>query len=74
MHTSEKEIDTSTCLISGKPTAYFNWSNKTPLTLKKLFKLINELAGRKDQNPLPTAKSDKDIAEEFAQFSFNKIE
>ena len=41
---------------------------------KKLFKLINELAGNKDQNLLPEAKSDKDLAEEFAQFFLNKIE
>ena len=74
MHTSAKEIDVSTCLNSRKPIAYINWSNKTPLTLKKLFKLINELAGNKDQNPLPVAKSDKDLAEEFAQFFLNKIE
>ena len=41
---------------------------------KKLFKLINELTGNKDHNPLPTAKLDKDLAEEFAQFFLNKIE
>ena len=41
---------------------------------KKLFKLINKLAGNKDQIPLPEAKSDKDLAEEFAQFFFSKIE
>ena len=28
----------------------------------------------KDQNPLPEAKSDKDLAEEFAQFFLNKTE
>ena len=41
---------------------------------KKLFKLINELAGNKEQNPLPEAKSNKDLAEEFVQFFLNKIE
>ena len=41
---------------------------------KKLFNLINELTGNKDHNPLPTAKLDKDLAEEFAQFFINKIE
>ena len=40
---------------------------------KKLFKLVNEITGNKDQNPLSEAKSDKDLADEFAQF-FNKIE
>ena len=50
MHLSMKEIDTSTCLNSRKPTAYINWSNKTPLTLN-LFKLINGLAGKKTRIP-----------------------
>ena len=39
---------------------------------KKILKLINELAGNKDQNSLPASKSD--LAEEFAQFFLNKIE
>ena len=41
---------------------------------KKLFKLITELAGNKDQIPLPTAKSDKDLADEFGQFFLHKLE
>ena len=41
---------------------------------KKLFKLSNELTGNKDHNPLPVAKLDKDLAEEFAQVFLNKIE
>ena len=41
---------------------------------KMLFKLINELTGNKDHNSLPEAKSDKDLAEDFAQFFLNKIE
>ena len=41
---------------------------------KKLFKLVNELTGNKNQNPLPQAKSNKEPAEEFAQFFHNKIE
>ena len=41
---------------------------------KNLFKLINDIAGNKDQNPLPASKPDKDLAEEFAQFLLNKIE
>ena len=40
---------------------------------KKLCKLINELTGNKDHNLLQAAKSDKDLAEEFAQFFLNKI-
>ena len=41
---------------------------------KMLFKLINELAGNKEQNSLPGAKSDKDLAEGFAQFFLKQIE
>ena len=41
---------------------------------KKLFKLINELTGNKDHNPLPAAKLNKVLAEEFAEFFLNKIE
>ena len=40
---------------------------------KKLLKLVNELTGNKDQNPHPQANSNKDLAEEFAQFFLNKI-
>ena len=39
-----------------------------------LFKLVNELTGNMDHNPLPEAKSDKNLAEEFAQYFLNKIE
>ena len=35
---------------------------------------INELTGKKDQNPLPAAMSDKYLAEQFAWFFPNKIE
>ena len=41
---------------------------------KKLFKQINELAGNKDENPLPEAKSYKDLVEKIAQFFLSKIE
>ena len=41
---------------------------------EKLFKLVNELTGNKDQIPLPEAKSDKDQVEEFVQFLLYKIE
>ena len=41
---------------------------------KRLFKLVNELTGIKDQNPLPEARYDKDLAEESTQFFLNKME
>ena len=39
---------------------------------KKLFQLVNHLTGCKPELPLPTRRSDKELADEFANF-FNKI-
>ena len=61
------KIDTSTCSNSRKLIK----QNSTDT--KMLFKVVIELKGNKDQIPLPQAKSDKDLAEEFAQFFLNKI-
>ena len=36
---------------------------------KMLFKLVNELTGNKDQNPLLEAKCDKELAEEVCTVS-----
>ena len=41
---------------------------------KKLFNIVNKLLGRKTSNPLPTAKSDEQLAEEFATYFLNKID
>ena len=40
---------------------------------KKLFQLVNHLTGCKPGLPLPTRKSDKELADEFANFFFSKI-
>ena len=37
---------------------------------KKLFLLVNHLTGHKPEIPLPTRRSDKELAEEFASFFF----
>ena len=41
---------------------------------KKLFNIVNKLLGRKTSNPLPNAKSDEQLAEEFATYFLNKID
>ena len=40
---------------------------------KKLFLLVNHLTGHKPEIPLPTRRSDKELAEEFASFFLSKI-
>ena len=40
---------------------------------KKLFQLVNHLTGHKQEVPLPTMRSDKELADEFAHFFFSKI-
>ena len=41
---------------------------------KILFKLINKIAGKRDQNPLPAPKSNKDLAGRIFMVLPNKIE
>ena len=40
---------------------------------KKLFQLVNHLTGHKPENPLPTSNTDKQLADEFADFFISKI-
>ena len=39
---------------------------------KKLFKLVNHLTGCKPKNPLPARTTDKELADEFANFFIQK--
>ena len=41
---------------------------------RKLFKLVSEITGRSKPNPMPDAQSDKELAEDFAQFFRQKID
>ena len=41
---------------------------------KKLFRIINSLLGRKEENPMPLGKMDREQAEEFATFFLDKID
>ena len=40
---------------------------------KKLFQLVNHLTDHKPELPLPTRRSDKELADKFANFFFSKI-
>ena len=40
---------------------------------KKLFQLVKHLTGHKPELPLPTRRSDKELADEFTNFFFSKI-
>ena len=40
---------------------------------KKLYKLINQLTGQKEENPLPVEDDDTKLAEQFGEFFLNKI-
>ena len=41
---------------------------------KKLYKLINNMISGKTQNPMPPNKTDKELANEFANHFLDKIE
>ena len=41
---------------------------------KKLFRIVNSLLGRKEENPMPLGKMDSELAEEFATFFLEKID
>ena len=40
---------------------------------KKLYKLVSQLIGQKEENPLPEADNDTKLAKEFGEFFLNKI-
>ena len=40
---------------------------------KELFQLVNHLTGHKPELSLPTRRSDKELADKFANFFFSKI-
>ena len=41
---------------------------------KKLFRIVNSLLGRNEDNPMPLGKTDSKLAEEFATFFLEKID
>ena len=41
---------------------------------KKLFRIVNSLLGRKEENPMPLGKTDSELAEGFVTFFLEKID
>lgn len=41
---------------------------------KRLFNIVNSLLGRKEDNPMPPARMDEKLAEDFAMFFLDKID
>ena len=41
---------------------------------KKLYKLVNALMGNSTENPMPKAKTDEELAQQFADFFLEKIQ
>ena len=41
---------------------------------RQLFKLVGNLHGKKDENPMPPSTSNSLLDEEFAEFFYTKIE
>ena len=50
-----------------------NWISATTRNSKKLYQLITKLAGQNTSNPLPASTSNEELAEEFANYFFEKI-
>ena len=59
---------------------YFKWQSLSKRILdckgnaKELFLLVNKLTGSIAQNPLPSNKTDEELAEDFARYFLSKIE
>ena len=41
---------------------------------KKLYKIINNITGTKEDNPMPVGDSDTEIAQSFAEYFVEKID
>ena len=48
--------------------------NDSTKNSRQLFKLVGNLLGKKDENPMPPSTSNSHLAEEFAEFFHTKIE
>ena len=40
---------------------------------QKLYKIVNKIIGKRDQNPFPEGKSDDQLAKDFADYLYTKI-
>ena len=61
-------------LLDAKTVCYSAQVRDCRDDTKELYKLVNTLMGTTSSNPLPNHTNDKDLAEEFAYFSMDKIQ
>ena len=71
-HTSGNKIYTVQCLGSKKHSL-FTLIKENSNDTKKLYKLVSQLMGHKEDNPLPEEDDDTKLAEQFGKFFLNKI-
>ena len=60
-------------LITAKHEKIKNLVNECGSDSKRLYKLVDEITGKKSENKLPADKSDRELADEFANFFMEKI-
>ena len=61
-------------LFDAKTVCYSKKVEDCRGDVKGLHRMVNTLMGTSSENPLPNHTSDKDLAEEFADFFMNKIQ
>ena len=61
-------------LFEAKTACYIKHVKDCRGDIKALYKMVNTLMGISSDNPLPNHTSDKDLAEEFADFFMDKIQ
>ena len=61
-------------LFEAKTACYSKQVNDCRGDIKGLYKMVNTLMGTSSDNPLPNHTSEKDLAEEFADFFMDKIQ
>ena len=59
-------------ILDAKIACYSAWVRDCRGDTKELYKLVNTLMGTTLNNPLPNHTSDKDLADEFADFVWTK--
>ena len=61
-------------LLEAKTACYSEQVKDCRGDIKGLYKMVNTLMGTSSNNLLPNHTSDKDLAEEFAEFFMDKIQ
>ena len=72
-HTRGSKIDTTQWLGSKSDTHCSSLIMENSNDVKKLYKLVSQLTGQKEDNPLPEEDYDTKLAEQFGEFILNKI-